>query len=341
MILSIIIPVYNVEAYLAECLDSVIIQELTDCEIIIVNDGSTDNSRQILSEYQQRYPALIIFDQVNAGLSDARNTGMKNAKGKYLYFLDSDDYLLPGAVSEILQSVKKVDVEVIGFNALTNGNTVYIPSFKVNNSVKTGINFFVDFYRDNGFYPYYNVWLYVYKKSFLEQNSLIFKKGLYHEDILFSMYIFFYTRKFCGFNILICNYRQHREGSICTNIKEKNLFDRSNICRELNTFFVKEIFFNRYFYNVIFYQYYYNLTLANENNFTYILPIIFGKEDKIIMKKGITCEYEYKLWTLSIINIKLMDKFNKNRLPSFFRRFINITIGILYKIQFSKNNNRV
>ncbi len=74
-------------------------------------------------------------------------------------------------------------------------DTVYIPSFKVSDKPKTGIDFYVDFYAENGFYPYFNVWLYVYKKSFLEGNNLIFKEGFYHEDVLFSMCVFFYATK--------------------------------------------------------------------------------------------------------------------------------------------------
>ena len=201
MLISIIIPVYNVEAYLAECLDSIFNQFIDGCEVIIINDGSTDNSRQILTEYQIKYPKLVIIDQENKGLSGARNTGIRNAQGEYLYFLDSDDYLLPNAIENVIQSIKSTDVEVIGFNALANGEKVYIPSFKVSDKPKIGIDFYVDFYKDNGFYPYCNVPVYVYRKLFLDRYNLTFKEGLYHEDILFSMFVFFYATKISGFNI--------------------------------------------------------------------------------------------------------------------------------------------
>ena len=339
--LSIIIPVYNVEPYLVECLNSVFLQDLSDCEVITINDGSTDYSRQILSEYLDRYPTLVIIDQDNKGLSAARNTGMACAKGEYLYFLDSDDYMTPSAIDTIIKAINSTKAEVIVFNAMANGETIYIPSFKVSDSVKSGIDFLCDFFIDNGFYPYVNVPVYVYQKGFLNNKQLSFKVGMYHEDILFSLLVFYYSKSVSVFNVPIFNYRQHRDGSICTNIKEKNLLDRSIACRELNTFFIKENFFNIRFYNAIFYQYYYNLILADTNNFTDILPAIFRKEDKKIMKKGITCEYEYKLWILSIIDVKFMNMFNKNLLPSFLRRFINITIGILFKIQFSKNSKGV
>jgi glycosyltransferase involved in cell wall biosynthesis len=118
MLLSIIIPVYNVEPYLAECLDSVFSQDnIAVCEVIIVNDGSTDGSVSIIERYQKKYPELIVVHQENKGLSGARNTGINCAKGDYLYFLDSDDFLLQDAVSNILNKIKETTAEIIGFNA--------------------------------------------------------------------------------------------------------------------------------------------------------------------------------------------------------------------------------
>ena len=103
--LSVIIPVYNVEAYLAKCLDSV----LTDSdayEILLINDGSTDSSLAIAEQYQQAHPSLIhVITTENGGLGSARNVGIEHARGEYLYFLDSDDYLIPGAINAIIDSL--------------------------------------------------------------------------------------------------------------------------------------------------------------------------------------------------------------------------------------------
>ena len=88
---SIIIPVYNMKKYLAECLNSVVNQTLSEIEIIVVNDGSTDNSENIIKEFVSKYPNINYYWQENAGVSSARNKGIENAKGEYLYFLDSDD----------------------------------------------------------------------------------------------------------------------------------------------------------------------------------------------------------------------------------------------------------
>ena len=90
---SIVIPVYNVEKYLKQCLESVVNQTLDKIEVICINDGSTDNSLNILKEYEKKYNNIIIIDQENKGPGFARNIGMKRASGKYIYFLDSDDYI--------------------------------------------------------------------------------------------------------------------------------------------------------------------------------------------------------------------------------------------------------
>ena len=91
--ISVIIPVYNVEKYIRECLDSVLEQSLKDIEIICVNDGSTDSSRNILLEYRKKDSRVIVLDKQNGGLSSARNSGIDIAQGKYVLFLDSDDLL--------------------------------------------------------------------------------------------------------------------------------------------------------------------------------------------------------------------------------------------------------
>ena len=99
--ISVIIPVYNVEKYLGRCLDSVVNQTFTDIEIICINDGSSDNSLEILKRYAQRDRRIKIFTQENSGLSASRNVGMKYASGDYIYFIDSDDYLVKTAFEEL------------------------------------------------------------------------------------------------------------------------------------------------------------------------------------------------------------------------------------------------
>jgi len=116
MKLSIIIPVYNTAEFIPACLDSVIYPELSDYEIIIINDGSTDNSPETVQQYVEKHPQLLrMISTENGGLGAARNVGIKAAEGKYLLFLDSDDTLAPGAMPEIMQQLEE-DFDVCIYN---------------------------------------------------------------------------------------------------------------------------------------------------------------------------------------------------------------------------------
>ncbi|HJS00822.1 MAG TPA: glycosyltransferase, partial [Flavobacterium sp.] len=108
MLLSIIVPVYNVENYLRRCLNSLLDQDLCldDYEIIIVNDGSTDSSLRIAQEYGNKFSSIKIISQENQGLSEARNVGIRNALGQYIYFIDSDDFIQKKIFNSIFKIVK-------------------------------------------------------------------------------------------------------------------------------------------------------------------------------------------------------------------------------------------
>ena len=103
--LSIIIPVYNIENYLERCINSIIAQNINECEIILVDDGSTDTSSNICDFYSKQYDYIHTIHQINQGLSCARNTGIKNAKGDYIWFIDGDDYIENNALRIILDQI--------------------------------------------------------------------------------------------------------------------------------------------------------------------------------------------------------------------------------------------
>ena len=110
MKLSIIVPVYNTEEYLKECLDSVTPQLTDDMEVILVNDGSTDGSQKICEEYQEKYSQVRLINQQNQGLSAARNTGIHEAVGDYLLFIDSDDFIATSVLRDLIQFANNQDV---------------------------------------------------------------------------------------------------------------------------------------------------------------------------------------------------------------------------------------
>ena len=115
-LVSIIVPVYNAENYLERCLDSLVSQSLQDIEIVCVNDGSTDNSFNILNSYAAKYPCLNVFHQENKGPGAARNTALENARGKYIVFCDADDSFEPDICQECSSLMEKTNVDIIIFN---------------------------------------------------------------------------------------------------------------------------------------------------------------------------------------------------------------------------------
>lgn len=116
MKVSVIVPVYNVEKYLKRCLDSIINQTYKNIEIILVNDGSKDNSRNICEEYEKKYENISLINQENGGLSAARNTGLKYVKGEAVTFVDSDDWLELDAIEYYVESMKKHNVDMVVTN---------------------------------------------------------------------------------------------------------------------------------------------------------------------------------------------------------------------------------
>lgn len=117
--LSVIVPVYNVEDYVGECLESICGQDYEDIEVVCVNDGSTDGSRDVLAQWQERDGRIVVVDQPNKGLSAARNTGIDAAGGDYLCFVDSDDKLEPGACARIVEGLSVPGTEALVFGAHT------------------------------------------------------------------------------------------------------------------------------------------------------------------------------------------------------------------------------
>ena len=112
-IISVIVPVYNVEKYLSKCLESILNQSFSQFELILVNDGSTDASGEICNEYAQKYEKIKVIHQKNGGLSSARNTGIDNATGKYIGFVDSDDYIVPEMYKNLVETAKKYNAQMV------------------------------------------------------------------------------------------------------------------------------------------------------------------------------------------------------------------------------------
>lgn len=195
--ISVIIPVYNVEKYLRQCVDSVVCQSMPDYEILLIDDGSPDNSGSICDEYAAKYQNVRVIHKQNGGLSDARNCGIQNAVGEYLVFLDSDDYYDDPDFFEKLVKVMSEDnaADVINFTRkiycentgeITNGNISY--DTKTIDKLKTQ-NDILDFVIKNDSLEI-SACMKAVRRELVIRNGLYFKKGMVSEDVEWSMRLF-------------------------------------------------------------------------------------------------------------------------------------------------------
>lgn len=230
--LSIIIPVYNVEIYLEECIESVLSQKTNEVEIIAVNDGSTDNSLKILQNYERHNKKIVVIDQVNGGLSKARNIGLEHAKGEYVYFLDSDDYLLSNALKNMLDFIQSNNLELALFNALNSNEEYYFSESIIINSHKKE-EFLIEMDSLDFSLPPVPVWLYLYRRDFIEKHGLIFLDGLLHEDVHFTLKSIIIASRIGLKNIPIQYHRVQREGAITSQINFKHIESMLIISRKL------------------------------------------------------------------------------------------------------------
>lgn len=239
MKLSIIVPVYNVEKYVRRCILSIIEQNndlFSHIELIIVNDGTPDNSVNCIMDLVVQYANIILINQVNQGLSMARNNGMAAAHGDYVWFIDSDDWIAPNSL-EILQPLLDGtnDAVVMGVyhvteETMTGGHNIFFESAKS----MTGKEAFM-----NNCAQMCTAQYTVYRKSFLTDNYLYFMKGVYHEDNELCPKISYLSHKTTYIpNSLYYRYMIVSDGrqSITTVANSKRAFDLLKVVRSLYDF---------------------------------------------------------------------------------------------------------
>lgn len=187
-ILSVIVPVYNVEKYLNECLESISKQSFKDIEIICINDGSTDNSYNILKQWELKDNRIIILSQTNKGLSATRNVGIQKATGKYISFVDSDDKLLSNQFSVIIENMIKNDLDAMGCSF----ETFPTNSYKTYSFTTNKILNFNELISSNNALQSTNdlcfCWRYFVKREILINNHILFnEKVRFGEDMIFMI----------------------------------------------------------------------------------------------------------------------------------------------------------
>lgn len=206
--ISIIIPAYNVEKYIEECIDSVLKQKLINFEILVINDGSTDSTLAKLEKYKGNKNIKIITTK-NRGLSAARNLGIKLSQGEYLLFLDSDDFLIENSLFKVLEEAKLNKLEIVAYNCniyYNKENYFKLERPIYSEKVIDGSEFFIINYINKKSYPM--SWLNLYHKSIFHKYKLLFKEGIIYEDVEFEIRLLTKVKKMKYLNIEVINYRQ-------------------------------------------------------------------------------------------------------------------------------------
>ena len=168
-LISVIVPIYNAEIYLARCIESLIHQTYPSLQIILVNDGSTDNSLSIAKQYAAQDRRVEVYSQTNKGQSAARNNGLTYAKGEYISFVDADDYIDTSFYQTLIQQIGENDCVQIGYRRIDNQGIVSVEKVPKH------------------FYQFTSPCMRLYRRSLFNQHQLSFPVGMIYEDVIFSI----------------------------------------------------------------------------------------------------------------------------------------------------------
>lgn len=237
---SVIMPVYNSAAYLVEAMDSLVNQTLKDFEVIAVDDGSTDDSFDILKQYDNRLN-LLILKKANAGQASARNDGLDMAAGDYLYFLDSDDWIEPDTLQSCVEICDRDELDFLYFDAISFNDkgkstgqwidyhrTTGIPE------IKTGAVTLSNMLNAGNYRC--TVCMSLFRRTFITKNQIRFHEGIIHEDELFSALAYFKAQKVEGYSRELYHRRFHGDSTMTTSFSEKNVDGYLTVTHEMRKY---------------------------------------------------------------------------------------------------------
>ena len=231
-LLTVVIPVYNVEKYLKRCVESVIAQDWKKYEILLVDDGSTDHSPQICDNYVKTYDFISVIHKENGGLSEARNTGLSQAKGEYVYFPDSDDWIEPDTFIALAEALESQKFDIISFNReFIKGEEDVIISDPVETQVFEGKDAFVEMLKHSYITGFANDK--IYRKSLFMDHDILFPKGKYYEDLGTNYKLFLSAKKVYATNQKYYHYLIDNPDSITQSWNEKKFRDMFGFYKEV------------------------------------------------------------------------------------------------------------
>ena len=320
MFFSIIVPVYNVEKYLAECLDSILAQTFRDYELIVVNDGAKDNSGKICDEYAEKDSRVKVIHKENGGSSDARNVGANKAKGEYIIYIDSDDYILSMDFLQVLHdNLGEADILLYKHQKLIDGSEKMLPctySYQNISEKDSYIEKLEKLVAEDAFYGM--AWIKTFKRTLIVEHKIEFEVGLLGEDMEWNYNLITHARSLNVVDRPFIAYRQ-RANSITTSTRLKNLTDFIYILEKWSLKINEEIQ-DETFRNVLFAsmaKYYSNMLITYNRvkekekklyvkqikKLSWLLEYAMSKRPKIVAKV-----YRLFGFRLTTAALKLVDK---------------------------------
>lgn len=218
MMFSFIVPVYKVEPYLARCIDSILNQKVADFELILIDDGSPDRCGMICDQYAERDNRIKVIHQTNGGLSDARNAGLRIALGRYICFVDSDDWIDEDYLIELSRCIKEnpnIDMVIFGYRVCASDDiTIFsVPSVVSFSEVKS--NMITDTWKAM-------VWYKCYRKEAIK--DILFPKGIFYEDLIWGGKILKKIKSIISLNKILYNYNTSNDGSITKQVSSLKIY---------------------------------------------------------------------------------------------------------------------
>ena len=235
-LVSIVVPVYNVESYIDKCIESLVNQSLKHIEIILVDDGSTDKSGHICDKYALSDNRIRVIHKINGGLSDARNEGIKVAKGKYISFVDSDDWISINMIESLYNLAESNDADIVQCDYIETYNekeTNETVDSNISTQCYNGIQM-LEYMHTDKYGKCIVVWNKLYKKELFEE--ILFPKGKIHDDEFTTYKLFNIAKRIVDTDSIMYYYRQ-REGSIINSEFNIGRLDKIEALQERNIYF--------------------------------------------------------------------------------------------------------
>ena len=280
--ISIVVPVYNLENYIEKCIKSILSQTYSDFELLLINDGSTDDSLSVMKKYDKD-PRIKLLSKANGGLSDARNYGIKHSVGEYIMFIDGDDFLLNDrCLEKIVNELINTKGDILQYKTVRffSKKEKYIYNAKETKKVlKSDVCSYIGEMNRAG-----NISVSacdkIIKRDLIVNNNLFFEKDLLSEDVMWSLQLYLQASSICYLDEDIYVYRQQREGSISTTKNSKLCEDLFYIIEYWSDYVYDDKRFKKVYLNIISYWYLILRVNFKSTQYTIEMKKFFKKKDK-------------------------------------------------------------